>query len=173
MPEIFAAIRSGQELKSLSALYEYLGAVLVLTMPSAVALADWPGFEWGRTGVGPSFPSLDSLEMLGVDLDQLQVVVNALYNLHAESPPMYLQGGALRKTLLRSFATQLMYYEERWHAVEMRAIQVLSNTTHTHTHTHTHTRTPAHTHSVSLFLLTHSICLFVFLTPLLSCCLYR
>ena len=124
MPEIFAAIRSGQDLKSLSALYEYLGAVVVLTMPSAVALADWPAFEWGHTGVGPSFPSLDSLEILGVDMDQLQVVVNALYNLHAESPPMYLQGGALRKTLLRSLATQLMYYEERWNAVEMRVIQV-------------------------------------------------
>ena len=158
MPEIFAAIRSGQDLKSLSALYEYLGAVVVLTMPSAVALADWPAFEWGHTGVGPSFPSLDSLEIVGVDMDQLQVVVNALYTLHAESPPMYLQGGALRKTLLRSLATQLMYYEERWNAVEMRVIQVKGSAcacslslslslSHTHTHTHTH----------SLFLFLRSI----------------
>ena len=41
MPEFFVAIRSGHELTSLSALYEYLGATLVLTMPSAVALGRW------------------------------------------------------------------------------------------------------------------------------------
>ena len=122
MPEFFAAIRSGHELKSLSALYEYLGASLVLTMPSAVALGGWPGFQWGQTGVGPSFPSLDSLVRLGVNLDQLEAVMNALYNLHDESPPMFLKDGSLRKTLRRTFATHIMYFEERWKAVEMRDV---------------------------------------------------
>ena len=44
MPEFFAAIRSGHELNSLSALYEYLGVSLVLTMPSTVVLGGWP--DW-------------------------------------------------------------------------------------------------------------------------------
>jgi hypothetical protein len=131
MPEFFAAIRSGHELKSLSALYEYLGASLVLTMPSAVALGGWPGFQWGQTGVGPSFPSLDSLVRLGVNLDQLEAVMNALYNLHDESPPMFLKDGSLRKTLRRTFATHIMYFEERWKAVEMRDVQVCVRA-HTH-----------------------------------------
>jgi hypothetical protein len=91
MPEFFAAIRSGHELKSLSALHEYLGASLVLTKPSAVVLVlgGWPGFQWGlqKTGVGPSFPSLDSFARLGVNLDQLEIGMNALYNLRDESPP--------------------------------------------------------------------------------------
>ena len=107
MPEFFAAIRSGHELKSLSALYEYLGDSLVLTMPSAVVLGGWPGFQWGQTGVGPSFPSIDSLVRLGVNLDQLETVMNALYNLYDESPPMFLEDASLRKTLrsppMRSF----------------------------------------------------------------------
>ena len=94
-------------MKSLSALYEYLGASLVLTMPSAVVLGGWPGFQWGQPGGGPSFPSLDSLVRLGVNLDQLETVMNALYNLHDESPPMFLEDASLRKTLrsppMRSF----------------------------------------------------------------------
>ena len=125
MPEFFVASRTGHKLETLSALYEYLGASLVLTMPSAVALAGWPAFEWGRTGVGPSFPQLSSLIRLGVNLPQLEIVINALYNLHDESPPMYLEGGALRSTLHTSLATQLMYYEERWQAVEMKVVQVI------------------------------------------------
>ena len=98
MPEFFVAIRSGHELTSLSALYEYLGATLVLTMPSAVALGvgGWPAFQWGQTGVGPSFPCLDALLPLGVSLDRLEIVMNAMYNLHDESPPMFQKDGALR-----------------------------------------------------------------------------
>ena len=128
MPEFFVAIRSGHELTSLSALYEYLGATLVLTMPSAVALGvgGWPAFQWGQTGVGPSFPCLDALLPLGVSLDRLEIVMNAMYNLHDESPPMFQKDGALRKTLRTTFATHLMYFEERWTAVEMRDVQVCS-----------------------------------------------
>ena len=147
-------------MKSLSALYEYLGATLVLTMPAAVSLADWPGFEWGKTGVGPSFPSLDSLTRLGVNLPQFEVVMNALYNLHEESPPMYLEGGSLRETLRRILATHLMYFEERWDAVEMRDVQVTMFTSacvseHTHTltqyaRTHRVDRMLSHTFPLSL-----------------------
>ena len=151
MPEFFVAIRSGHELTSLSALYEYLGATLVLTMPSAVALGvgGWPAFQWGQTGVGPSFPSLDVLLPFGVSLDQLEIVMNAMYNLHDESPPMFQKDGALRKTLRTTFATHLMYFEERWTAVEMRDVQVCSRPC---AHTHTHARPRAHTHTLlSLF----------------------
>ena len=62
-------------------------------MPSAVILGGWPGFQWEQTGVGPSFPSLDFLVRLGVNLDQLQIVINAWYNLYDESPPMFLKDG--------------------------------------------------------------------------------
>jgi hypothetical protein len=147
MPEFFVAIRSGHELTSLSALYEYLGATLVLTMPSAVALGGWSAFQWGQTGVGPSFPSLDVLLPFGVSLDQLEIVMNAMYNLHDESPPMFQKDGALRKTLRTTFATQLMYFEERWTAVEMRDVQVCLRPC---AHTHTHARPRAHTHTFPL-----------------------
>ena len=49
--------------------------------------------------MGPSFPSLDVLLPFGVSLDQLEIVMNAMYNLHDESPPMFQKDGALRKIL--------------------------------------------------------------------------
>ena len=51
MPDIFVALRTGHDIQSISALYDYLGATLVMTMPAAVALGGWPAFPWGQTGV--------------------------------------------------------------------------------------------------------------------------
>ena len=77
------------------------------------------------TGVGPVSPSLSSLLRLGVDLEQLEEVISVVYNLHDESPYMYLVSGALRPTLRIAFATHLMYFQERQTAAEMRDVQVI------------------------------------------------
>jgi hypothetical protein len=59
---------------------------------------------------------------------------------------MFLKDGSLRKTLGRTFATHLIYFEEHWKAVEMRDVQVCARA-HTQAHTHTSTHTHTHTHS--------------------------
>jgi hypothetical protein len=149
MPEFFAAIQSGHELKSLSALFEYLGASLVLTMPSDVVLGVWPGFQWRQTGVGPSFPSLDSIVRLGVNLNQFEIVMNALYILHDENPPMFLKHEDLRKTLGGFMYAHI--YMWQWRCATSRYACARS---HTHTHTHARTHIPS---LASLLLLSCSL----------------
>ena len=124
MPEFFVALRTGHQLTSVSALYEYLGANLVVTMPAAVALAGWTPFPWGQIGKGPSRPTLQSLESLGVRPTDLEGIIDGTFNLHAGSPPMYLQEGALRPTIRTAFASLVMYYDDRRQAAEVPCVQV-------------------------------------------------
>ena len=124
MPEFFVALRTGHQLTSVSALYEYLGANLVVTMPAAVALAGWTPFPWGQIGKGPSRPTLQSLESLGVRPTDLEGIIDVTFNLHAGSPPMYLQEGALRPTIRTAFASLVMYYDDRRQAAEVPRVQV-------------------------------------------------
>ena len=124
MPEFFVALRTGHQLTSVSALYEYLGANLVVTMPAAVALAGWTPFPWGQIGKGPSRPTLQSLESLGVRPTDLEGIIDVTFNLHAGSPPMYLQEGALRPTIRTAFASLVMYYDDRRQAAEVPCVQV-------------------------------------------------
>ena len=124
MPEFFVALRTGHQLTSVSALYEYLGANLVVTMPAAVALAGWTPFPWGQIGKGPSRPTLQSLESLGVRPTDLEGIIDVTFNLHAGSPPMYLQEGALRPTIRTAFASLVMYYDDRHQAAEVPRVQV-------------------------------------------------
>ena len=124
MPEFFVALRTGHQLTSVSALYEYLGANLVVTMPAAVALAGWTPFPWGQIGKGPSRPTLVSLESLGVRPTDLEGIIDVTFNLHAGSPPMYLQEGALRPTIRTAFASLVMYYDDRRQAAEVPRVQV-------------------------------------------------
>jgi len=48
VPDIFAAVKTGHDVTSVSAMYDYMGARLVLTIPGAVVLAGWPALPWGQ-----------------------------------------------------------------------------------------------------------------------------
>ena len=108
----------------ISALYEYLGATLVLTMPAGLVCAGWPAMPGGQTGYGSTPASLDSLKACAVDLAHLKAPIDKLFRLHEFSPPHFMEGGELRPAVEIAFATLIMYYEERCAAGEMRQVQV-------------------------------------------------
>jgi hypothetical protein len=125
MPEFFVALRTGHELTSLSALYEYLGAALVLTLPAGLVLAGWQPMPWGQTGYGSAPATVQCLVMCGVKMEDLDLVIDNLFHLSDTSPPQYLKGGPMRPTIEADFATTVMYYKERVNAAEMRSVQVI------------------------------------------------
>lgn len=126
MPEFFVALRTGHELTSLSALYEYLGACLVLTLPAGLVLAGWKPMPWGQTGYGSTPATLDALLKCGVKMEDLDLVIDNLFHLSDTSPAQYLKDGAMRPTIEAAFATAVMYYKDRVSAAEMRSVQVIS-----------------------------------------------
>ena len=81
MPEFFVALRTGHELTSLSALYEYLGASVVLTLPAGLVLAGWTPMPWGQTGYGSTPATLECLIKCGVGMEDLDRVINKLFHL--------------------------------------------------------------------------------------------
>lgn len=124
VPDIFAAVKTGHDLTSVSAMYDYMGAGLVLTIPGAVPLAGWPPVPWGQLGPGAQPACLDALSECGVHLPQLLLVMEEVFNLNDCSPPGFLEGGQMRGAVECAFATLLMYYEERFDAGEMHKVQV-------------------------------------------------
>jgi hypothetical protein len=76
-------------------------------------LVGWPTGDYGRLRQGPFCAELSCLRDIGVDLDQLQEVIDKQFNLHSASFPDLLRGGRLRPFVERCFASLLMYYPER------------------------------------------------------------
>ena len=69
--------------------------------------------DWSSLRHGPFPPDLACLVELGVDMQQLDVVVDKLMHLHSAANPDFRQHGRLRPLVLTCFATMLMYYPER------------------------------------------------------------
>lgn len=96
------------------------------------SLAGWPQPDYGRLREGPFAPDLYVLRDIGVDIEQLQGVVDKQFNLHSASYPGLLRGGRLRPFVLRCFASMLMYYTERCvknatgqvYMIEMREVSI-------------------------------------------------
>ena len=112
VPDIFAAVKTGHDLSSVSAMYDYMCARLVLTIAGAVVLAGWPALPWGQLGPGAQPACLDALLVCAVDLAQLMLVMDEIFNLHDESPIGFLSGGKMRGAVECAFATLIMYYGE-------------------------------------------------------------
>jgi uncharacterized coiled-coil protein SlyX len=58
-------------------------------------------------------PGLDCLQEVGVDLEQLNLVIDEINDIHSASNPSFQKGGRLRPFILACAATQIMYYSER------------------------------------------------------------
>jgi hypothetical protein len=58
-------------------------------------------------------PRLDCLHEIGVNLEQLNVVIDELYDIHSASNPSFQKGVRLRPFILACAATHIMYYSER------------------------------------------------------------
>lgn len=112
MPAEFVCHATGQELKSLTSMFEYVDANLALCMPSGVMLAGWNPFPYGHLGRGPSQPSLSVLAVYGETSESLQPVIDTYFQLNTASSPTLLQGGRLRPLIYAAFASTLMYFED-------------------------------------------------------------
>ena len=69
--------------------------------------------QWGTTSAGPFAPRLDSLKAIGVDLQQLDLVIDELFDIHSASNLCFQKGGNLRPFVEACFASQIMAYSER------------------------------------------------------------
>jgi uncharacterized coiled-coil protein SlyX len=76
-------------------------------------LGGFPAPQWGTSSKGPLTPGLDCLQEIGVDLEQLNLVIDEIYDIHSASNPSFQKGGRLRPFILACAATQIMYYSER------------------------------------------------------------
>jgi hypothetical protein len=107
MPAEIAVHTTGHDMRSVSAVWEYLHADLALCMPGAVVLAGWNAYQWGRVGKPPVPAQIKTLVGMGVGMDQLQSCIDHLYRLDSGAPPMLHRGGSLRAMVECVFATQV------------------------------------------------------------------
>ena len=68
---------------------------------------------WGTLRLGPFPAELTSLETIGVQMDQLAVVVNEVLRIDSTTHPDFQITGRLRPFINSVFATLVMYYPER------------------------------------------------------------
>ena len=123
VPAELAVHTTGHDLTGLSVPWEYLDTHIALTIPGAVALAEWPPFPYGQMGKGPTHPSLQPLiEVKKVTLDFVEAFIDQLFSFHDASPPMLLVDGPCRPMMHATLATLIMYYEERFKANEMTIV---------------------------------------------------
>ena len=76
-------------------------------------LAGFPPPQWGTTSAGPFAPRLDSLKEIGVDLQELDLVIDELFDIHSASNRCFQKGGNLRPFVQACFASQIMAYSDR------------------------------------------------------------
>ncbi|KAJ1448617.1 hypothetical protein M885DRAFT_574053 [Pelagophyceae sp. CCMP2097] len=117
MPVELVVALTGHDLRSASALFEYVDSLVATLMIACVHLAGWPTVPWGQNTMSP-VPA-DSDALVSVDRDALTKSMNSLFNLDDASPPAFRVGGTLYPLIRHAFATQLIYYPERVEAREM------------------------------------------------------
>jgi hypothetical protein len=121
MPVELAVQATGHDLTGVSAFYEYIGADISLNMVSAIPLGGWDPLPWGHLGMGPRPATLEAL--VEVDARLLERCCDDLFRIDSSSPPQLIMGGCLRPAVHAALATQIMYYEQRFDAGEMRVMQ--------------------------------------------------
>ena len=124
MPAEFIAHSSGHDLKQVGSLYDYIDANRAIAVVGGFILAGWPPCPWGRLCEGPKPASLKALVDTGVDQDDLDHFIDAMFNLDSCSPPMLLCGGSNRPMVEAAFASMIMYHDQRKMAGEVRTVLV-------------------------------------------------
>jgi len=119
MPAEIAVHTTGHYLTQLGSIFEYIDATRALCQPGITALSGFKPFPFGQLGKGPVPASLSSLEALGVSLEVLDAIIDALFSLDSASPPHFRIGGSLRPAVRAAFASQVMYYPDREKNSEM------------------------------------------------------
>mmetsp|Transcript_11864 Transcript_11864/g.25028 ORF Transcript_11864/g.25028 Transcript_11864/m.25028 type:complete len:152 (-) Transcript_11864:739-1194(-) len=94
MPAEMVVHVTGHELKTTSALYEYVDANRAIAIPGARVLAGWPALPWGHLGDGPLPPSLKPLHEASIPESNLEDAIDNVFYLDSASPPMLLRSCA-------------------------------------------------------------------------------
>ena len=114
--------RTGHAMEGISTLYKYLDATLSMIVPASLILHGWPAAPWGRLSASPKPALLRNL--VGVTVVQLNSSIDKLFFLDNKTRhPKLLIGGRFRPAVEASFATLIMYWEERKKAKEMLQVQ--------------------------------------------------
>lgn len=124
MPAEFVCAITGQDMRPVSSMYQYLDATVPMCMPGARVLSGWPQPPWGQLGRGPVPASLECLAEIGISVADLDSVIDDLFRLDSAVAPQLLKDGKLRPAVNAAFASLLMYYAERRAAGESRQVHV-------------------------------------------------
>lgn len=113
---------SGHDMRSVSAMYEYLHASYATLQPAMTVLAGFPAMAWGTNGKGPVAPSLEGIAGV-VDEIRVNSVIKRLFALDSSATPEVLKpNGRLFPMVQAVFATLLMYFKERWDEYELLTV---------------------------------------------------
>ena len=92
MPAEYIVQLTGHDLKSISALWEYIDARYALLLPACTVQAGWPALPWGQHGKGPTPPSLTALKVVlsgsAMD-DRLENLIDDIFRIHSATPPRF------------------------------------------------------------------------------------
>ena len=121
MPAYFVAVRTGHVL-SIGALETYLKALYATSMPSGRVVVGANPPPWGQLCTGVIPPSLGPLIAAGVPEAQLEFLIDAFAFIDSSSPLPYQRGGRMRGSIRHVIAAQIMWFQERSAAREMRFV---------------------------------------------------
>ena len=113
MPMEFVIHITGHDLRTLSALFNYLRPYIALQTAGGLVLAGWPAPPYGRLSKGPIQASLGPILNLGVAMDRLEAMINCLFQFDTTTPREYLIGGNLEPLTKASFASMVKCYKLR------------------------------------------------------------
>ena len=121
VPEPFAITTTGHSANS-DGYQKYLDAEIAHAMPGAIVLSGFPKLPFGEMGKCGKPPALDVLFDELCKADSFEDIIDSLYRIHEGSPPMLKRRGGLRPAVHAAFASQVMYYHERYKAGEARDV---------------------------------------------------
>jgi hypothetical protein len=92
MPMEFVIHITGHDLRTLSALFNYLRPYIALQTAGGLVLAGWPAPPYGRLSNGPIPASLGPILNLGVAMDRLKAMINCLFQFDTTTPSISSAG---------------------------------------------------------------------------------
>ena len=114
MPMEFVIHITGHDLRTLSALFNYLRPYIVLQTAGGLVLAGWPAPPYGRLSNEPIPASLGPILNLGGAMDRLKAMINCLFQFDTTTPGEYLIGGNLEPLTKAFFASMVKCYKLRY-----------------------------------------------------------
>ena len=122
VPVEMAIHNTGHDMTKINTIWNYLDTRVALCIPGAIVLAGHDPLPYGQIGKGPAHPLLKPIIDMGPSLERLDMMINLLFSLYDDAPPMFHIGCPLRPMIHATFATLVMYYEERFKAGEMETV---------------------------------------------------